>query len=196
MTGNWKQLFKHLNAILTPPTKYSVKLVKCFSSVWYVIPLLLLGAILVVLWPFWQFDDEKHQKNSVGMSNWWFLEPVLARWWHPVASSEALDPFHWAMRAVLYRCIAMAIETASKVGVLFDCCFVDSCPGGRWGDTERVGTLRSSPGHAALGNAVCIAPAHCRGYQNSWRTRCIRSSLSILSSTMTVAKDHVMVNIN
>jgi len=40
------------------------------------------------------------------------------------------------MHAVSYRCIAMAIKTASKVGVLFDCCFVDCCPNGRWGDME------------------------------------------------------------
>ena len=130
------------------------------------------------------------------MSDCMLSEQVLAQWLHPVSSSEALNHLYRAMRTVSYRCIAMAIETASKVGVLFDCCFVDSCPGGRWGDTERVGTLRSRPGHAALGNAGGIAPAHCRGYQNGWRTRCIRSSLSILSSTMTVAKDHVMVNIN
>ncbi len=38
--------------------------------------------------------------------------------------------------------------------------------------------FQSSPGHAALGNAICIAPAHRLGHQNSWRTRCIRSSSS------------------
>jgi len=35
---------------------------------------------------------------------------ALARWWHPVASIEALDVLHRAMRPALYRCIAMAIE--------------------------------------------------------------------------------------
>ncbi len=72
-------------------------------------------------------------------------EQVLARWWHPVASSEALDPLHWPMHPVSYRRIVMAIKTASKVGVLFDCCFVDCCPGGRWGDTERVGAQCRHP---------------------------------------------------
>jgi hypothetical protein len=43
------------------------------------------------------------------------LEQVLAQWWHPVASSEALDLLHWAMRVVLYRRIAMAIKTANFV---------------------------------------------------------------------------------
>ncbi len=65
-------------------------------------------------------------------------ERALAQWWHPVASSETLEILHRAMRAVSYRCITMAIETASKVGVLFDCCFVDCCPDRRWGDTEQV----------------------------------------------------------
>jgi hypothetical protein len=35
---------------------------------------------------------------------------ALARWQHPVASSEALDVLHRAMRPALYRCIVMAIE--------------------------------------------------------------------------------------
>jgi len=35
---------------------------------------------------------------------------ALARWWHPLASSEALDVLHRAMRPASYRCIAMAIE--------------------------------------------------------------------------------------
>ncbi len=65
-------------------------------------------------------------------------ERVLARWWHPVASSEAMDPLHRAMRVVSYRRIAMAIETASFVGVFVDCCLFACCPGGRWGDTERI----------------------------------------------------------
>ena len=52
-------------------------------------------------------------------------ERVLARWWHPVASSEALDPLHRAMHAVSYRRIAMAIETAHKVGVFSHCFEVD-----------------------------------------------------------------------
>jgi hypothetical protein len=62
----------------------------------------------------------------------------FAQWWHPVASSEALDLLHQAMCAVLYRRIAMAIKTVSFVGVLFDCCFVDCLPGGRWDNTEQV----------------------------------------------------------
>jgi hypothetical protein len=44
---------------------------------------------------------------------------ALARWQHPVASSEALDVLHWAMRLATYRCIAMAIEIASNLSAFF-----------------------------------------------------------------------------
>ncbi len=41
---------------------------------------------------------------------------MLARWQHLVAFMKALDLLHQAMCLVLYRRIAMAIETASKLG--------------------------------------------------------------------------------
>ncbi len=63
---------------------------------------------------------------------------ILAQWRHPVASSEALDLLRWAMRAVTYRRIAMAIKKASFVGVFVDCCLFACCPGGCWGNTDRV----------------------------------------------------------
>ncbi len=54
------------------------------------------------------------------MSDWCLSEQVLARWWHPVASSEALDLLYWAMHVVLYRRTAAAIKTASFLGVFVD----------------------------------------------------------------------------
>jgi hypothetical protein len=63
---------------------------------------------------------------------------ILAQWQRPVASSEALDLLQWVMRAVTYRRIAMAIETATFLGVFVDCCLFACCPDGRWGDTEQV----------------------------------------------------------
>ncbi len=63
---------------------------------------------------------------------------ILAQWRHPVASIKAVDLLHRAMRAVTYRRIAMAIKTASFVGVFVDCCLFACCPGGSWGDTEQV----------------------------------------------------------
>ena len=63
---------------------------------------------------------------------------MLAQWWHPVASSEALDLLHRAMRAVLYPHIAMAIKTARKVGVFIHHCVVDCRPGIHGSNTEQV----------------------------------------------------------
>ena len=38
---------------------------------------------------------------------------ALAQWRHPVASSEARDVLHWAMRPKSHRHIRMEIEIAS-----------------------------------------------------------------------------------
>jgi hypothetical protein len=50
---------------------------------------------------------------------WGNTAQVLARWWHPVASSEALDVLHQGMRPALYRCIAMAIEIVFDLPAFF-----------------------------------------------------------------------------
>jgi hypothetical protein len=63
---------------------------------------------------------------------------ILAQWRRPVASSEALDLLHWAICAVTYRRIAMAIKMACFLGVFVDCCLFACCPGGCWGNTGRV----------------------------------------------------------
>ncbi len=51
------------------------------------------------------------------MFDWVILERVLARWQRLVASLKVTNLLHWAILTVSYRRIAMAIETASKVGV-------------------------------------------------------------------------------
>jgi hypothetical protein len=55
-------------------------------------------------------------------------------------------------------------------------CLLPWQPLGQYGASSRPmlvsSGFRSSPGHAALGNAICIAPAHCRGHQNGRQTRC------------------------
>jgi hypothetical protein len=63
---------------------------------------------------------------------------ILAQWWRPMASSEALDLLHLAMRAARYRRIAMAIKMASFAGVFVDCCLYACCPGDHWGNTKQV----------------------------------------------------------
>jgi hypothetical protein len=82
-------------------------------------------------------DDEnikKHRSHDPIM----LLGIILAQWRRPVASSEALNLLHWAMRAATYQRIAMAIKMASFAGVFIDCCLYACCPGGRWGNTEQV----------------------------------------------------------
>jgi hypothetical protein len=66
------------------------------------------------------------------------LAAILARWWRLVASNKALNLLHRAMCAVMYHRIAMAIKTASFLGIFVDCCLFACCPGGRWGNTEQV----------------------------------------------------------
>jgi hypothetical protein len=48
------------------------------------------------------------------------LAAILARWWRLMASSKALNLLHWAMCTVTYRCIAMAIKTATFLGAFVD----------------------------------------------------------------------------
>ncbi len=66
------------------------------------------------------------------------LAAILARWQCLVASNKALNLLHRAMCAVMYRHIAMAIKTASFLGVFVDCCLFACCPGGCWGNMEQV----------------------------------------------------------
>jgi hypothetical protein len=39
-----------------------------------------------------------------------------------MASSKALDLLHWAMCAIMYQSVPMAIGMASKVGLFFHLC--------------------------------------------------------------------------
>ncbi len=66
------------------------------------------------------FDDEIIKKNCRIHIQFTLSDIILAQWRHPVASSEALDLFHRAMRADTYRRIAMAIKTATFLGVFVD----------------------------------------------------------------------------
>jgi hypothetical protein len=83
----------------------------------------------------YSFDDENIKKKHCSHVQFMLLDIILTQWWHPVASCKALDLLHWAMHAVMYRRIAMAIKTATFLGVFVDCCLFACCPGGRWGNT-------------------------------------------------------------
>jgi hypothetical protein len=66
-------------------------------------------------------DDENIEKNRRSYVRFMLSDIILAQWRHPVASSEAPDLLHWAMRAVMYRRITMAIKMATFLGVFVDC---------------------------------------------------------------------------
>jgi hypothetical protein len=65
------------------------------------------------------FDNENIKKHRSHVQ-FMLSDIILAQWRRPVASSEALDVLHRAMRAVMYRRIAMAIKTATFLGVFVD----------------------------------------------------------------------------
>jgi hypothetical protein len=44
---------------------------------------------------------------------------AITQWWHPVASSEARDVLHRAIRPASYRLIRMATKIASNLRVFF-----------------------------------------------------------------------------
>jgi hypothetical protein len=85
------------------------------------------------------------------------LEQRLAQWWHPVAYSKSPDRLHWAMCAVPYQRIAMAIKTTSKVDVdVFFPCQLFACrPGSRWGDTVSIFPMAVSRGIYLVRPWIC-----------------------------------------
>jgi hypothetical protein len=50
---------------------------------------------------------------------WGNTVQALARWRYPVASSEAWDVLHWAMRPALYHRICMVIKITSTFLAFF-----------------------------------------------------------------------------
>ncbi len=83
--------------MLSSPTKYQIVFLNYFPFDWYVIPLLLLRALMSLCAPFQQVDDEKTRKNWCFLSDCLLLPAILAQWHQPVASIIALDPFYQAM---------------------------------------------------------------------------------------------------
>ena len=84
------------------------------------------------------------------------LEQVLARWWCPVASSEAMDLLLRAMRAVLYRRTTTALIWPANEGVVSSL-FVACRPDSYQGDTEQVAVRWWLPGLSG----VSLAMQHC-----------------------------------
>jgi hypothetical protein len=81
---------------------------------------------------------KKFKKNQGRLDQLQLLAAILSQWRRFVASNKALNLLYWAMHAVLYRHTTAAIKMATFLGAFVDCCLFACCPGGRWGDTERV----------------------------------------------------------
>jgi hypothetical protein len=77
-------------------------------------------------------------KNECRYVPFMLSDVILAQWWRPAASSEALDLLHRAMCMVLYQRTAAAIKNGQQSWPIFCCCFVCCCPGGPWGNMEQV----------------------------------------------------------
>jgi hypothetical protein len=82
--------------------------------------------------------------------------------------------------AVSYQHTAAVINMATFLGVFVDCCSL--------GPMAASSGFRGSLGHAALVDAICVAPAHLQGLQNKLQWRYISMSSLILSLTITIAK--------
>ena len=65
------------------------------------------------------FYNEIEETTGIGMSNWCYRSECSPDGWRLVAFMKAMILVHRVMSTVLYRRIAMAIKTASKVGSFF-----------------------------------------------------------------------------
>ena len=137
------------------------------------------------------FDDEIYPNIRGRHVRLMLLEKVLAQWQRLVAFRKAMNLLHQAMHVVSYRCTATALETTSKVGTFYKL----FCLLSPWWTPRQYGArsclivvsngFRCNPGHAASGNAACIAststPPH--DHQNGMWRRHICSSPSIFCMT-------------
>ena len=122
-------------------------------------------------------------------------EGVLAQWWRLVAFRTAMNLLYWAMCVVQYRCTAPRPLKRPAKWVHFTLLFCLLLP---WQLREQYGAIshpmtvssgfQCSPGHAALGNATCIALTPPHGHQNGLQRRCIHLLLPPLLSDQIIAK--------
>ncbi len=124
--------------MLSSPNKYQIVFLNSFPFDWYIIPLLLLGALTSPRAPFQRVNNEKTRKHRRFLSNCLLLPAILAQWRQPVASIVALDPLYWAICMVLYRRTTTAIKMTSKYGALFIIFFLAWDPIVHWDDTEWI----------------------------------------------------------
>ncbi len=171
----------------TPPTNYIVTLVKPFSFIWYVIPLLKTGALVSTRNIYLRVDNKKTKKK---LAYAWPIACIGHNTCLMAASSGFYQspgppPLGNACGIVLAHCRGHWNGQQSRSIFLSSFCLV--LPWwllGQYGASSCLMVVSScfqgSPGHAALGPAICIAPANRRGHQNGQWRRCICPSLSPL----------------
>ncbi len=177
------------------PTKYHILLLNSFSSDWYVIPLLLSGTLTSPWAPFQRVDDEKTQKKTA-----FFVSlPSISRNTRPMVVFSGILQIPKPPPSGDVRGTVPAHRHGYWFGHRFRCicwllyvCLLPWRLLGRYGASSRPmpasSSFLSNPGHAASGNAVCIARVHSRGHQNGQHRRCILMSSLILPWTVTIAK--------
>jgi hypothetical protein len=143
-----------------------------------------------------KLEKNRHMRDRLHLS-----AAILAQWQPPVASIKALDLLHWAMRTVSYRRTAAAIKMARKVCPFFCHCFICYCPGGCWGNTERVvARWRRSVAYGVARDMLhqampsVLLQCTCMAIKNGLQWRCIHFLLPLFLLTVIVAKDHVMIS--
>ncbi len=186
-----------------PPTNHIFTLVQPFSFVWYVIPLLKTGALASTRILFLRVDNEKTRKKPLYAC----LMASIGHNTHPMAASSGFyqspgPPPSGNVRGMVpaYCCSHQNGQQSWSIFLLSFCLLLPLRPLGRYGvnscSMAASSGFWSSPGHAALGKAICIAPAHRHGHKNGQRRKNFLMPLSILSLTIALAKDHVMVHWN
>ena len=133
-TRNRKWLLHQLIASLTTPIKYAGKIFKCFSSVWYVILLLLLGVNMSTGALF-------HTKCPKQLDLVWPFHNIVVSA-HPMAAFSGFYESHEPPPSGYVHGIVPphhdGHQNGQKSGYMFHNCWVDCCPGGCLGNMEQV----------------------------------------------------------
>ncbi len=121
---------KCYSSSLTPPTNYILTLVKPFSFVWYVIPLLKTRAFESTCNLFQHVDNEKHQKTGIAMSllcyrlqylpdggiQWLLVKPWISSigWYMRYCTGTPLQPSKWLAKLVhFFVAVLFAVALAA-----------------------------------------------------------------------------------
>ncbi len=123
---------------MSSPTNYILTLVKPFSVAWYFIPLLKTGALASSHDLFYELTMKKLEKKTA--CSW----PIatIGRNTCPMAASSGFykrsEPPQLSNTRGIVPAHHRSHQNDQQSWSIFCRCLVCCCPGGRWGDTERV----------------------------------------------------------